>query len=94
MIFSNIVIPTNCFNNIKMAITGNLAKIAAASIFIFLVNAEKWAVNGQWATDCAYGDYPCDDGKKCYTEEQRCDDRKDCDDNSDEDNHHCGIFLI
>ena len=85
-----------------MAITGNLAKIAAASIFIFLVTSDKWGVmgcsgggsGGGSTDDCEYGKLSCDDGKKCYTEEQKCNGNKDCDDNSDEDNHHCGTVVI
>ena len=40
--------------------------------------------------NCPYGQFQCNDGKKCYTEDQKCDDQKHCDDNTDEDEHHCG----
>ena len=43
---------------------------------------------------CPYGEFECNDGKSCYTEDQKCDNKKDCADNTDEDEHHCGNFLI
>ena len=36
------------------------------------------------------GAHECNDGKKCYTDKMKCDGTKDCDDNTDEDTHHCG----
>ena len=42
---------------------------------------------------CPYGEFECDDGRRCYTESEKCDDFQDCYDNSDEDNHHCGKLL-
>ena len=43
--------------------------------------------------NCPYGEFECNDGKKCYSEEQKCDNVKDCDDNTDEDEHHCGKVI-
>ena len=43
---------------------------------------------------CPYGEFECNDGRRCYTESEKCDDFKDCYDNSDEDNHHCGKLLL
>ena len=40
--------------------------------------------------NCPYGQFPCNDGKKCYTEAEKCNDHQYCDDNTDEDTHHCG----
>jgi hypothetical protein len=82
-----------------MANIGSLAQILAASTFIFLVTIEKGIVlgcsgGGSSDVSCKYGDFPCDDGKKCYTEKEKCDGTKHCADNSDEDNHHCGKFMM
>ena len=41
---------------------------------------------------CPYGEFECNDGKSCYTEDQKCDNNMDCADNTDEDEHHCGNF--
>ena len=87
------------FDNISMKIFGSLSRIVAVSIFIFLLTLEKGVVfggyrRGTFEVFCKYGDYPCDDGKKCYSEAQKCDAKKDCDDNSDEDVHHCGKVLM
>ena len=48
---------------------------------------------GRSLFNCTYGDYQCNDGG-CYTNEQKCDGVPDCNDGSDEDNHHCGNALI
>ena len=80
-----------------MAKIGSLAQVVAASILIFLVTIEKGVVlgcSGGGDVSCKYGDFPCDDGKKCYSAEQKCDNKKDCADNSDEDIHHCGKFMM
>ena len=82
-----------------MAFFGNLLRIVAASIFLFLVTIEKRVVlggyrGGTFGVNCKYGDYLCDDGKKCYSDAQKCDTKKDCDDNTDEDVHHCGKLLV
>ena len=39
---------------------------------------------------CPYGEFECNDGKSCYTEDQKCDNKRNCADNTDEDEHHCG----
>ena len=41
---------------------------------------------------CPYGEFECNDGKSCYTEDQKCDNKRNCADNTDEDEHHCGNF--
>ena len=43
---------------------------------------------------CPYGQHECNDGKSCYTNEQKCDRSNDCDDGSDEDFHHCGKTVM
>ena len=86
-----------------MANIGSLPQIVATSVLIFLVTIEKDVVLGcsggpstAVSTDvsCEYGDFSCDDGKSCYTEQQKCDGTKHCADNTDEDNHHCGKFIV
>ena len=44
--------------------------------------------NPKPTVDCPENE--CNDGKQCYTDKMKCDGTKDCDDNTDEDNHHCG----
>ena len=41
--------------------------------------------------DCS--EHVCNDNKKCYTHDQQCDGKQDCDDNTDEDAGHCGKFI-
>ena len=48
---------------------------------------------GRSLFNCTYGDYQCNDGG-CYTNEEKCDGIPDCNDGSDEDNHHCGNAFI
>lgn len=40
--------------------------------------------------DCP--EYVCNDNKNCFTKAQQCDGNMDCDDNTDEDNGHCGTY--
>ena len=43
------------------------------------------------AKNCS--EHVCNDNKKCYTHDQQCDGKQDCDDNTDEDAGHCGKFI-
>ena len=43
------------------------------------------------AKNCS--EHVCNDNKKCYTHDQQCDGKPDCDDNTDEDAGHCGKFI-
>ena len=40
--------------------------------------------------NCPYNEFGCTDGKKCYTQAEKCNGEDDCYDGSDEDHHHCG----
>ena len=40
--------------------------------------------------NCPYNEFGCNDGKKCYTQAEKCNGEDDCYDGSDEDHHHCG----
>ena len=42
------------------------------------------------SVSCDPGTHECNDGSGCYTNEQQCNDVTDCNDGSDEDEHHCG----
>ena len=42
--------------------------------------------------NCPYNEFVCTDGKKCYTQAEKCNGKNDCYDGSDEDHHHCGKF--
>ena len=48
---------------------------------------------GRTSLNCTYGHFECNGGG-CYSKEQKCDGNVDCDDGSDEDNHHCGNILF
>ena len=86
-----------------MANIGSLPQIVATSVLIFLVTIEKDVVLGcsggpskAGSIICTgkYGEFPCDDGKSCYTDKEKCDGTIHCADSSDEDNHHCGKFIV
>ena len=48
--------------------------------------------SGSDYSDCP--EHVCNDGKYCYSHDEQCDGKQDCDDNTDEDPGHCGkIFL-
>ena len=40
-----------------------------------------------------YGELQCNEEKWCYSDDQKCNGKKDCPDGTDEDNHHCGNIL-
>ena len=52
-------------------------------------------MDNTWTTskpteNCPYNEFGCTDGKKCYTQAEKCNGEDDCNDGSDEDHHHCG----
>ena len=47
------------------------------------------------SVSCDPGTHECNDGSGCYNDDQRCNDVKDCNDGSVEDDHHCGkVYLV
>ena len=59
-------------------------------ILIPLPNVQGCSKQPDKAESIGNCEYICNDNKKCYTKDQMCDGKKDCDDNTDEDTGHCG----
>ena len=75
----------------------NFGVILGTVVFVLVLSFENGLVLGcsggggaKPNVECGANENPCNDGKKCYTDQQKCDEIQNCDDNTDEDNHHCG----
>ena len=71
-----------------------MAKVSFYTVVLVLIfTAENsHVVDGfrKLSVSCDPGTHECNDGSGCYTDDQQCNDVRDCNDGSDEDNHHCG----
>ena len=83
---------------IKTKMVGHSGLISHLVVFclltIFVEQNVVSGCSGGPSGTCPYGEFLCNDLKGCYKEDEKCNNKKDCSDGSDEDNHHCGKVTL